>query len=109
MGFAGLYETWSDATGGEIDTACIVTTAANRLVGRRARPHAGDPRPASSLPGSTSTGVEAAKALALLKPAPEAALELVEIGRRSIVSPTTTSACRGRSRRRSARRGESLI
>ena len=34
MGFAGLYETWCDPTGGEIDTACIVTTAANRLVGQ---------------------------------------------------------------------------
>ena len=33
MGFAGLYETWSDPTGGEIDTACILTTSANALVG----------------------------------------------------------------------------
>ena len=33
MGFAGLYETWSDPSGGEIDTACIVTTAANALAG----------------------------------------------------------------------------
>ena len=31
MGFAGLYETWSDPSGGEIDTACIVTTTANAL------------------------------------------------------------------------------
>lgn len=46
MGFAGLYETWCDPTGGEIDT----------------------------------DGVAVAKALALLKPAPEQALELVEIG-----------------------------
>ena len=31
MGFAGLYETWCDRTGGEIDTACIITTSANSL------------------------------------------------------------------------------
>ncbi len=29
MGFAGLYETWSDPQGGEIETGCIVTTGAN--------------------------------------------------------------------------------
>src|ERR1700736_4925065 len=32
MGFAGLYETWSDPNGGEIDTACIITTAPNALI-----------------------------------------------------------------------------
>jgi putative SOS response-associated peptidase YedK len=56
MGFAGLYETWSDPSGGEIDTACIVTTAANRLVGQL---HDRMPRssiPTLSPPGSTSTG-----------------------------------------------------
>ncbi len=29
MAFAGLWETFMDASGGEIDTACIVTTTAN--------------------------------------------------------------------------------
>ena len=29
MGLAGLYETWSGPNGEEVDTACIVTTAAN--------------------------------------------------------------------------------
>ncbi|NRB31332.1 MAG: SOS response-associated peptidase [Rhizobiaceae bacterium] len=29
MAFAGLMETWSDANGSEIDTACILTTQAN--------------------------------------------------------------------------------
>jgi len=80
MGFAGLYETWSDPTGGEIDTACIVTTAANRLVGLL---H--DRMPAILSPGDFSAwldadGVEAQRALSLLKPAREEALELVEIG-----------------------------
>ncbi len=80
MGFAGLYETGSDPTGGEIDTAGIVTTAANPLT---ALLH--DRMPAILEPGDFSAwldvdGVEPAKAATLLKPAPEAALELVEIG-----------------------------
>jgi putative SOS response-associated peptidase YedK len=32
IAFAGLWETWSDRDGGEIDTACIVTTHANATV-----------------------------------------------------------------------------
>ena len=80
MGFAGLYETWSDPSGGEIDTACIVTTAANRLLGRL---H--DRMPAILEPDAFAAwldvdGVDSAKALALLKPAPDQALELVEVG-----------------------------
>jgi putative SOS response-associated peptidase YedK len=80
MGFAGLYETWCDPTGGEIDTACIVTTFANPLA---ARVH--ERMPAILEPGDFAAwldvdGVGTAKALALLKPAPDQALELVEIG-----------------------------
>ena len=74
MGFAGLYETWCDPTGGEIDTASSTTAIAcgsdDRMPRSSTRPFA---------PGSTH-GVAVAKALALLKPAPEQALELVEIG-----------------------------
>ena len=80
MGFAGLWETWCDPTGGEIDTACIVTTSANRLVGQL---H--DRMPAILAPEAFAAwldvdGVDAAKALALVEPALEEALELVEIG-----------------------------
>jgi putative SOS response-associated peptidase YedK len=32
IAFAGLWETWSDRDGGEIDSACILTTAANRTI-----------------------------------------------------------------------------
>jgi len=32
MGFCRLYETWSDPHGGEIDTACIITTPAIDLI-----------------------------------------------------------------------------
>ena len=71
MGFAGLYETWSDPNGGEIDTACIVTTPANRLA---AAVHDRMPailEPDEFAPWLDVEGVDAAKALALLKPAPE--------------------------------------
>ena len=80
MGFAGLYETWCDPTGGEIDTACIVTTAANRLasfVHDRMPAILGPAQFAAWLDGD---GVQAEEAIALLKPAPDEALELVEIG-----------------------------
>jgi putative SOS response-associated peptidase YedK len=80
MGFAGLMETWSDASGGEIDTACIITTSANRLM-RGIH----DRMPAILSPEAFSIwldndGVEAADATALLRPAPEPDLELVPIG-----------------------------
>ncbi len=80
MGLAGLHETWCDATGGEIDTACIVTTAANGLV---APLH--DRMPAILEPVDFDAwldvdGVDATAAARLPRPAAEAALELVEIG-----------------------------
>jgi putative SOS response-associated peptidase YedK len=80
MGFAGLMETWSDPSGGEIDTACIITTAANRLM-RRVH----DRMPAILSPEAFSLwldndGVDPASATALLRPAPEPALELIPIG-----------------------------
>jgi putative SOS response-associated peptidase YedK len=81
MGFAGLYETWSDASGGEIDTACIVTTTPNRVI---ATVH--DRMPAIIAPGDfhwwlDNDGVEASAATALLRPAPDDSLELIEIGK----------------------------
>ena len=80
FGFAGLMETWSDPSGGEIDTACIVTVAANRLM---ARLH--DRMPAILDPEAfalwlDNDGVDPRTATALLQPAREAALELVPIG-----------------------------
>ena len=32
IAFAGLWETWSDRDGGEIDSGCILTTSANRTI-----------------------------------------------------------------------------
>ena len=80
MGFAGLFETWSDPAGGEIDTACIVTVAANKLMS-----HVHDRMPAI-LPRAAfsqwldTDGVEVPQAAKLLRPAPEDALELIPIG-----------------------------
>jgi len=80
MGFAGLMETWSDPSGGEIDTACIVTTSANRLI---ASIH--DRMPALIEPEAfhswlDNDGVSVPEATALLRPAPERDLELVPVG-----------------------------
>jgi putative SOS response-associated peptidase YedK len=80
MGLAGLYETWSDLTGGEIDTACIVTTTANRLMSSvHDRMPAMLPREAFPLWLDTD-GVEARTATGLLRPAAESELELIPIG-----------------------------
>ena len=80
MGFAGLYETWSDPTGGEIDTACIVTTKANHLMASvHDRMPVILPREAFPL-WLDSDEVDAGTATALLRPAPDSALELIPIG-----------------------------
>ena len=34
MAFAGLWDTWSDPDGGDIDTGAVLTTTANRMIGR---------------------------------------------------------------------------
>jgi putative SOS response-associated peptidase YedK len=80
MGLAGLYETWSDPSGGEIDTACIITTAANHLMSYvHDRMPAVLPREAFS-PWLDTDGVDAPAAAAMLRPAAENALELIPIG-----------------------------
>ena len=82
MGLAGLYETWCDPYGGEIDTACIVTTKANRPI---AAIH--DRMPAIIAQADHAAwldndGVGAAPATTLLRPAPDDLLELVAISNR---------------------------
>lgn len=80
MGFAGLYETYCDATGGEIDTALIVTTPASALLSRLhdRMPAIIDPRNFAAW--LDTDGVDAESAAALLRPAPDSELELVEVG-----------------------------
>jgi putative SOS response-associated peptidase YedK len=82
MGFAGLFETWSDPYGGEIDTACIVTTPANRAI---ATIHGRMPAIIGASDHAAwldNDGVEATAAIAMLRPAPDGALEMIEIANR---------------------------
>ena len=79
LAFAALGETWSDPPGGEVDTACIVTTRANGLMSQ-----VHDRMPVILEPEDFPAwldcdGVPAGVAEALLKPAAEDTLELVPV------------------------------
>jgi putative SOS response-associated peptidase YedK len=79
IAFAGLWETWAGPNGEEVDTACIVTTAANRTL---APLH--DRMPVVIAPDAFDfwldcTGVDALTAAALIAPAPENLFEAYEI------------------------------
>ena len=82
MGFAGLYETWSDPDRRRDRHRLHRHDDGQRAVGAVARPDAGDPRRReTSPPGSTSTGSTrptARRAAAARRP--RAALELIAIG-----------------------------
>ena len=79
IAFAGLWETWSDRDGGEIDSGCIVTVPANDAI---ASIH--DRMPAIVAAGDFETWLtgETDDALALLKPAPGDLLEAIQVGSR---------------------------
>ena len=79
VAFAGLWETWSDRDGGEIDSGCIVTTAANDTVGP-----IHDRMPVVVAPEDFETWLtgETDAALGLLKPAPGGLLEAVPVSNR---------------------------
>jgi putative SOS response-associated peptidase YedK len=82
MAFAGLWETWMDPTGGEIDTAAIVTCPANAVL---APIH--DRMPVVLAPEQfdawlDTEHVSAEDAAGLLQPAAEDALEAYEISMR---------------------------
>jgi putative SOS response-associated peptidase YedK len=79
LAFAGLYETWTGPNGEEIDTAAIITTAANRTL---APIH--DRMPVFVPPQAFDlwldcANVEASVAAALIAPAGEALLEVYEV------------------------------
>jgi putative SOS response-associated peptidase YedK len=79
VAFAGLWETWSGPNGEEIDTACIITTAANRLL---APIH--DRMPVVIAPEAFDLWLDCAKvdaetAAALIVPAAESLFEVYEI------------------------------
>jgi putative SOS response-associated peptidase YedK len=80
IGFAGLFETWSDPLGGEVDTGCIITTSAN---GATAAIH--DRMPAIIEPRDfeawlDAENLRAADAALMLRPAAEDAIEFFEVG-----------------------------
>ena len=83
MAFAGLWESYAGSDGGQIDTACILTTAAN---GMTSAIH--DRMPAIIAPGDFSAWLDCgagepanvACAAALLEPAPEDVLVFDEVG-----------------------------
>jgi putative SOS response-associated peptidase YedK len=79
LAFAALGETWSDPNGGEIDTACIITTQANNATG-----DVHDRMPVILEPENFATwldcdDVPVEHALDLLQPAAESTLELAPI------------------------------
>jgi putative SOS response-associated peptidase YedK len=79
LAFAGLYETWTGPNGEEVDTAAIVTTAANRtLAGLHDRMPVFVPKEAFDL-WLDCANVEAKVAAALIAPAPENLLEAYEV------------------------------
>jgi putative SOS response-associated peptidase YedK len=79
LAFAGLYETWTGPNGEELDTAAIVTTAANRtLTAIHDRMPVFVPRDAFDL-WLDCANVEADVAAALIRPANDALLEAYEI------------------------------
>jgi hypothetical protein len=79
VAFAGLWETWIGPNGEEVDTACIVTTAANRLL---APIH--DRMPVVIAPEAFDLWLDCAHvgaltAAALIAPAPVSLFEVYEI------------------------------
>jgi len=79
IAFAGIWETWHDRDGGEIDSGAIVTTDANAVV---APIH--DRMPVVIAPADFETWLagEIDDALALLKPAPDALLDATQVSDR---------------------------
>ncbi len=79
IGFAGLWEPWMGPNGEEMETACIITTAANRTLR-----HLHDRMPAVIPPEAFDLWldcgrVDAETAAALLMPAPDDLFEAYEI------------------------------
>lgn len=82
VAFAGIWETWSDRDGGEIDTACIMTTDANAEI---ASIH--DRMPVVIQPQDFDRWLDARKyraedVMSLLHPPPDGFFEAIAVGPR---------------------------
>lgn len=79
IAFAGLYETWQDPAGGQIDTVTILTCEANRMVAalHDRMPVVLDPEQFEAW--LDVEGVTAEEALAILGPAADDLFEAVEL------------------------------
>ncbi len=78
--FAALWETWSSADGGEIDTVALLNTTANGVISAI---HERSPviLPKADFAAWLDPGTPAKEAHALLRPPPEDLLEMVPISR----------------------------
>lgn len=78
LAFAGLWETWSDPQGGEVETGCMITTSAN---GATVAIH--DRMPAIIEPADFDRWLDCsddrATRVDMLKPAPEDRIEFFEV------------------------------
>ncbi|MFT4097105.1 MAG: SOS response-associated peptidase [Rhodoblastus sp.] len=78
LAFAGLWETWSDPQGGEVDTGCLITTSANA-----ATIAIHDRMPAIIAPADFDRWLDCADDRAsrveMLKPAPDDSIEFFEV------------------------------
>ncbi len=82
MAFAGLWGTWSDPDGGDIDTGAILTTQANRTIGQ-----VHHRMPAILMPEDFASWLDTGNVMArhaceLLRPAPEEYLTAVPVSTR---------------------------
>ena len=78
VAFAGLWEPWMGPNGEEMETACIVTTTANRAL-RLLHDRMPVVIPRSAFDMWLDSKVDAETAAALLVPAPEATFEAYEV------------------------------
>jgi putative SOS response-associated peptidase YedK len=77
---AGIFECWSSPDGGEIDTACILTTSANDTLAAVSERMPVIIEPSDHDVWLDCRKVHVEEAMRLVRPAPDATFELVEIG-----------------------------
>lgn len=82
MAFAGLWDTWSDADGGDIDSGAVLTTAANRMVARIHNRMPAILRPEAFEPWLDTGSVTAREAKQLLLPIEDGYLEAIPVSSR---------------------------